>query len=957
MSKTVEITLQVNGRAYTRAVEPHTLLVDFLRHDLELKGAHIGCEQGVCGACTVLLDGRTARSCLHFAAAVEGCDIMTAESLASDSALHPIQEAFHRNHGLQCGYCTPGMLMTTVELLQRNPDPDVTEIRQALTNNLCRCTGYINIIKSVSEAAQIMRNADDTPTSAPETVTSDPTPYVGQAVLRREDDYLLRCKGRFVDDLPVQRDTIHLGFVLSPHAHARIVGIDASQALELDGVLAVLTGEDMAGLIQPIVTEIDFPGYQLHSRDALTRDKVRFVGEHVAVVLAESLHVAQSGSELVAVNYEPLEVAVDLETAHLPGAPRVHDHIENNVIYAGSFATEDIDQAFAAGEHVVREQFRTGRVAGVPLEPRGCLAVPDHVGDSLTLYSSTQVPHMVRTALAKFTDISESRLRVVVPEVGGGFGTKAQIYTEEFVVAALASHWRRPVKWIPDRREELLTSIHARDHLYDVEVSFNGDGIVQAMRLKFYSNAGAYSSLPFGCQLEATGGARMIVGTYRIRNYAYECFAVATNTCPSGAYRGVAQPSCFFALEGLIDRIARKLGLDPAEVRRRNSIRPEDMPWTNALGVRYDSGGYLEALERALALTGYDEFQQRQPADRLVDGKYRGIGIAAFTEVTGAGARGWRVRGMVRTPGFDSGLVRIEPSGKITAFVSHATSGQGHLTTFAQIVADALGAEIADVTIVEGDTGATPYGTGSFASRSAITGGGALIRASRKVQDKIRRIAAYMLEAAPTDIVIENGHAHVGGVAEMAHSFAEIAETAYSMNKLGLPEGEEFGLEATDFYDPPLVTIANGVHICTVSVDAEDGRVAIDSYVVVHDCGRIINPLVVDGQVHGAVAQGIGEVLMEELVYDAEGQLVNASLLDYLLPTVLDIPDIEIDHVETPAVDGEGGFKGVGEGGIVGAVPCVAGAIADALAGIGVNINSIPLRPSLLVSLMREAGR
>ena len=753
--------------------------------------------------------------------------------------------------------------------------------------------------------------------------------------MRREDEYLLRCKGRFVDDLPVQQDTIHLGFVLSPYAHARIKRIDASQALELEGVLAVLTGEDMAELIQPIITEIDFPGYQLHSRDALARDKVRFVGEHVAVVLAESLYTAQGAAELVDVDYEPLPVAVDLETAHLPEAPLVHEEIEDNIIFKGSFATEGIDEAFASSEHVVHERFRTGRVAGVPIEPRGCLAVPDHVGDSLIFYSSTQVPHLVRTAIARFTEIPESRLRVVVPEVGGGFGTKAQIYTEEFVVAALAWRWRRPVKWIPDRREELLTSIHARDHLYDVEASFDGEGVVQAMRLKLYTNAGAYSSLPFGCQLEATGGARMIVGTYRIRNYAYECFAIATNTCPSGAYRGVAQPSCFFALEGLMDRIARKLGLDPGEVRRRNTIRPEDMPWTNALGVRYDTGGYLKVLDRALNKIDYEGFRERQPADRLVNGKYRGIGICAFTEVTGTGALGWRVRGLVRTPGFDSGQVRIEPSGKITAFVSHATSGQGHLTTFAQIVADALGADIADVTIVEGDTGATPYGTGSFASRSAITGGGALIRASRKVHNKISRIAGYMLEAAPTDIVIENGRAHVAGVEDMGHSFAEIAETAYSMNKLGLPEGEEFGLEAADFYDPPLVTIANGVHICTVSVDAEDGRVAIDNYVVVHDCGRIINPLVVDGQVHGAIAQGIGEVLMEELVYDAEGQLVNASLLDYLLPTVGDMPDVEIDHIETPSLDGEGGFKGVGEGGIVGAVPCVAGAVADALTAAG----------------------
>ncbi len=786
---------------------------------------------------------------------------------------------------------------------------------------------------------------------------NEQSPFIGRSLLRREDDALLRGRGRFVDDLPEARDTIHLAFVASPHAHARIVSIDASEALKLDGVIAVMTGDEMAELVQPIVTEIEFPGYIMHGRDPIAREKVRFVGEHVAVILADNVYVAQDAVELVEVEYDPLPVAAQLETAHADDAPLVHDHIPNNLIFAGNFATDGFDAAFDRGEHTIREQFRSGRCAGVPMEPRGGLAIPEHVGESLTYYSSTQVPHLLRTALAKFTAIPESRIRVVVPEVGGGFGTKAQIYSEEFVVVALAWKQRRPVKWIQDRVEELLTSIHARDHLYDLEASFDNDGIVQALRLKLYTNAGAYSSLPFGCTLETTGGARMIVGPYRIRDYTYECFSVATHTCPSGAYRGVAQPTCFFAIEGMMDRIARKLDLDPAEVRRRNTIRPEEMPWVNVVGVRYDTGSYLESLEKCLELADYENFRASQPADRLVDGKYRGIGIAAFTEVSGTGSPGWRARGLVRLPGFDSGLVKVEPSGQVTAFVSHANAGQGHLTTFAQVVADALGTDTANVTIVEGDTSSSPYGSNTFASRSAVTGGGALIRASRKVQDKISRIAAHMLEAAPGDIVVEGGRAHVAGVEGMGVSFAEVAETAYSMNNQTLPDGEEFGLEANDFYDPPLVTMANAVHVCAVSVDAADGRVTVDKYWVVHDCGRIINPMIVDGQVHGGVAQGLGEVLMEELVYDQDGQLTNANLLDYLMPTSLDVPDIEIAHIESPSIDAEGGFKGVGEGGVVGSVPCVTNAVADALAGIGANVNSIPLRPSLLVAKMKQAGR
>jgi carbon-monoxide dehydrogenase large subunit len=778
--------------------------------------------------------------------------------------------------------------------------------------------------------------------------------YVGEGLLRREDDYLLRGQGRFVDDLPEPRDTIFLGFVMSPHAHARIVSIDASQALALEGVLAVLTGEDIAKIAQPLEAEIDFPGYIRHGRPPLARERVRFVGEHVAVVLAEDRYIAQDAIDLVEVVYDPLPAAADLETAHLPGAPQLHEHIPNNIIFNAKFATPGCDDEFAKGEMKLRERFRSGRVAGVPIEPRGCMALPDHVADSIVFYSSTQVPHLLRTALARCVGRSESRIRVVVPEVGGGFGTKAQIYTEEVVAAALAFKYRRPVKWIQDRREELITSIHARDHLYDVEIAFTHDGIVTGLRLELFTNAGAYSSLPFGCTLEPTGGARMIVGPYRIRNYAYQAHAVATNTCPSGAYRGVAQPTCFLAIEGMMDRIGRKLGIDPAEVRLRNLIRPDEMPYVNVVGVRYDTGSYIAALKQAMDQIGYQAFRSTQPADRKLDGKYRGIGICSFTEISGTGAPGWRARGLVRMPGFDTACIKVEPTGKITAYISHANGGQGHLTTFAQIAADAMGADIADVTVVEGDTAATPYGTNTFASRSAVTGGGAVIRAGRKLQEKMKRIAGEMLEAAPQDIVIRNGRAYVNGVPGLGVSFSEIAETAYSMNNRGLPQGEDYGLEATDYYDPPLATMANAVHIAQVAVDAEDGRVTIEKYVIVHDCGRIINPVIVDGQVHGGAAQGIGEALMEELVYDREGQLLNANLLDYMLPTVLDVPDYTLSHIESPTIDAEGGFKGVGEGGVIGAVPAITNAVADALSGIGVNINRIPLRPSYLRKLMRN---
>jgi carbon-monoxide dehydrogenase large subunit len=778
--------------------------------------------------------------------------------------------------------------------------------------------------------------------------------FIGQDVLRREDEYLLRGQGRFVDDLVVPADTLHLGFVLSPHAHARIAAIDVAQAAALDGVVAVLTGDDIAEFVQPIVAEIEFPGYIRHGRDVVARDIVRFVGEAVAVAVCESAYVAQDAIELVDVDYEILPATVRLETTTDPGMPQVHAEIDNNLIFEGRFTTDGVDAAFAGSPHVLKERFRSGRVGGVPIEPRGCLAIPEH-GDSLLFYSSTQVPHLLRTALAQYTGADESKIRVVVPEVGGGFGTKAQIYPEEFVTFALARHFRQPVKWMQDRREELLTDIHARDHLYEVEVAFDDDGIVQGLRAEIWTNGGAYSTLPFGCTLETTGGARMIVGPYRITEYAYVARAVATHTAPAGAYRGVAQPTCFMAIEGMMDRIARALKLDPAEVRLRNMVPTAELPWTNVVGVRYDTGSFVESLQRAMTMIDYSGFRTRQPADRLVDGKYRGIGICSFTEVSGTGAPGWRARGLVRMPGFDSGIVKVEPTGKVTAYVSHAHAGQGHYTTFAQVVADALGADLEDVNIIEGDTAATPYGTNTFASRSAVTGGGALLRAGHKVKQKIRRIAADMLEAAVEDVVVEGGRAYVAGVAQHGLSFKQVAETAYAMNNQSLPEGETFGLEDTDFYDPPLVTMANAVHIAQVAVDAADCRVEIERYVVVHDCGRLINPTIVDGQIQGGIAQGIGEALMEEMVYDDMGQFQNATLLDYLLPTSEDLPNFEIEHIESPSIDNVGGFKGVGEGGLIGAVPAVLNGVADALCDLGVNINRKPLKPSVILKLMREA--
>ena len=604
----------------------------------------------------------------------------------------------------------------------------------------------------------------------------------------------------------------------------------------------------------------------------------------------------------------------------------------------------------------MRDTFHSGRLAAVSLEPRGCLAVYDSGRDSLTLWNSTQIPHMVRTELAALLNWEETQLRIIAPDVGGGFGLKASLYPEEVIVAALSRHLRRAIKWAGDRREDLLTSTQARDVRIDLAMGFMRDGTLVAMDSKICVNVGAYATFPFGCSLEAGGAATFLPGPYRLRNYRYDTCAVATNLCPSGPYRGVAAPVAFLAGEALMDRAARELAIDPAELRLKNILKPEEFPYVNVVGSRQDTGSYEVSLRRALDAIGYAEFRRTQPADRKVDGKCRGIGIACVTEHTGQGASRYRARGIQRIPGYDSALVRMEPNGRALAWISQTTQGQGHLTAFAQIVAQNLGLAVEQVTVFEGDTSQGPYGTGTFASRGMVTGGGAAMRASKSVADKMRRIAANMLETAAEDIELREGYAQLAGVPPMKIAIRDIAAVAYSLDSREMPAGESFGLEATNYYDPPTASINNAVHIAIVAVDPETGQLEVERYAVVHDCGRIINPVLVDGQIYGAVAQALGSVLCEVVRHGSDGQPLTTTLMDYLLPTAPEVPNMDAHAEETWSLDTEGGFKGVGEGGVIGAVPALFNAVQDALLGLSVTLTRLPLSPESLVELISGAA-
>ena len=780
--------------------------------------------------------------------------------------------------------------------------------------------------------------------------------YVGQSIPRVEDERLLRGWGAYIDDVPEPPDTLHLAFVRSPHAHALIRGVDGSRALEMPGVVAVLDGAEISGMGRNLVADYDIPDYKVTEWPLMTPDRARFVGDTVAVVLAESPYVAEDALERVEIEYEVLDPLIGLEAALAPDAPLVHPEIGDNVPFRKTYRSDGFEAAWKAAGRVFSTEFRSSRIACVSLEPRGALAVYDRGRGHLTFYASTQVPHLLRTALSEHLDWPETGIRVVTVDVGGGFGMKAHIYPEEVVTAALARRFRCSIKWIQDRVDDLLTSTQARDYKYAVSMALDEDAVIQAVRAEVFVNIGAYSAFPYGCSAEAGGGAIYLPGPQQFKHYAYETRSVFTHTCPTSVYRGVAAPVANTAFEGLMDKAARELGIDPAEFRRRNLVRDDQMPFVNAIGIKYESGSYRESLERALVHVDYDRRRAAQPRSRLVDGAYRGIGIAATIEHTGQGASRYRARGILRLPGFDSALVRIEPDGKVVAHPSHAQAGQGHITTFAQIVADRLGVRFEDVTIAEGDTADAPYGTGTFASRAAVTGGGALIKASNRVREKILRAAGALLEVSPADLELRDGEASVKGVPGLSVGIKDIAAIAYAIDDRPLPEGLEYGLEATDFYDPePGVSITNGTYVAAVSIDAATGRIRVDEFHAVHDCGRVINPMVVAGQVHGGIAQALGQALCEAVRYDGAGQLLTGHLLDYLIPMAGDVPDITVEHLESPSPDTLGGFKGSGEGGVMGGLPAIVNAVNDALSGLGVAVDRLPMTPDYVLELIDSA--
>jgi carbon-monoxide dehydrogenase large subunit len=763
-------------------------------------------------------------------------------------------------------------------------------------------------------------------------------------VRRVEDHRLVGGHGRYVADLTLP-GMVQAAFVRSPHAHARILRVDGAAA----GVTWV-AGDELRSHARALRAESRMTGYRATDFPPLAVGTARYVGEAVAAVVAESRYAAEDALERVDVVYEPLPAVADARAAMAEGGPRVHPEAGTNVLLTRAFSRGDVAEAFRGAVAVVEDRFRFRRHAGVALENRACLADYDAGTGLLTLWSSTQVPGMLRDALAGLLSLPAHRVRVVAPDVGGGFGVKSVLYPEDVTVCALARLLGRPVKWIGDRREDLLASTQAWDEEIEAALAVGADGTIRGLRARAVADVGAYSIFPWTASIEVIQVISFLPGPYRVSSYHGEAWGVATNKAPMGPYRGVGRPVSTFVTEALLDRAARRLGIDPVEMRLRNFIRPEDFPYRSPSGIVWDGGSFAETLTRARDALDYDALRHAQRQARTT-GRRLGIGISAYVELTGVGSAIPASPGADIATGTEGATIRIDASGTVTAMFGLACHGQGHETTLAQVVSDELGARLEDVRVLHGDTAVGPIGTGTYASRSAVIGGGAAILASRALRDKVLRIAAHRLEAAPEDLELAESRVWVRGAAERGASLREIARLAYAGARR-LPPGMEPGLETTRFYDPFHGTASNATHIAVVEVDVETCSVAVRRYVVVEDCGRIINPLIVEGQTVGGVAQGIGAALLEEVVYAADGQLLTASLMDYLVPTATTVPAIEVWHLERPSPTTLGGFKGVGEGGTIGAPAAIANAVADALVDLGLDITELPITPERLFRLL-----
>lgn len=765
---------------------------------------------------------------------------------------------------------------------------------------------------------------------------------VGARIKRREDPTLIRGLGEYVDDVKLP-GLLHVAILRSPHAHARIASLDTGAARQLKGVVAVFTGAELKDQIGTIPTTADNPTLRIPKHYVLAVDKVCYVGEGVAAVVAEDRYAVRDALDLIHVDYEPRPVVIDAEKALLPGSPVIHSEWPDNLAFSWRQEQGEVEKAFGQAYKVVKQRLVHQRMAPIAIETRGVVASYSADANELKVWSSTQIPHLLKTHLGQMLKFPEDRVHVIAPDTGGGFGSKLNVYAEEALLGYLALKLSRPVKWIEERRENFQATIHGRSQIGAVEAAVKKDGTLLALRYKVIADIGAYHQLFTPAIPPFTG--LMLSGCYKIPAIGIELQAVFTNKMSTDAYRGAGRPEATYVIERLMDRVAQELKLDPVKLRQKNFPKPSEFPFKTATGLAYDSGNYQLALNKALKLAGYQRLRREQKRLRS-RGRYLGIGVSTYVEICAMG------------PGFwEYGKVEVAPGGKVKIYSGASPHGQGQKTSFAQIVADQLGVELDDIDVIHGDTKMVAKGMGTFGSRGTAVGGIAVYQAAEKVKAKARELAAHILEVDTDDLVFTDGKFSVKGVPRKGLTIQQVAQQARAVKNLPASLSSELSADAT--FEPANFTFPFGTHICVVEIDPQTGVSEIKKYFAVDDCGKVINPLLVDGQVQGGIVQGLGQALYEEVVYDENGQLITGSLMDYALPRAADLSRFKLAHTETPTPVNPLGIKGIGEAGTIGSTPAVVSAVIDALAPFGVAHIDMPLTAQKIWRLCqsRDAAR
>jgi aerobic carbon-monoxide dehydrogenase large subunit len=751
------------------------------------------------------------------------------------------------------------------------------------------------------------------------TTDHQPSGLIGASTKRVEDPPLITGKGCYTDDINLP-DMLHLAFQRSPYPHAKIVSIDTSKAKSMPGVELVVTGDDLGDKLMLTPSQV-LPNMKIPAHSVLARGAVHCAGVPVAAVVAKTRAQAADAAQAIEVEYEALPGVSNAEEALKPSAPRAHQELDSNICYTLTKNGGDVDKAFAAADHVFTMHIASPRQVALAMEPRGIVANPDPFGKNLTVWLSTQGPHRARAEIANILGFPEQRIHLIAPDVGGGFGSKGPVYREDIVACYLALRLRKAVKWVATRSEDFITTIQGRDQAMTSQLALRKDGKILGLKVRVVANLGAYlHSSTAGPPQRMLG---MACGSYQIQDCRVEIVAVFTNTCPTGPYRGAGRPESVLNIERLLDKAAAVLGMDRLEIRRKNFIRPEQFPYTTGTGVEYDSGDYEKPLREALKIVNYDELL-RERDRRRKDGEIVGLGFSTFVEPSGGA-------------GFESGTVRVERTGEITVLTGSSSHGQGHETSWAQIAAELMKTSMDHVTILHGDTHVSQQGTGTFGSRSAVVGGGALATAAQRVVDKAKRIAAHLVEAAPDKKI----------------TWRQVAAAAYSGR---LPKGMEIGLQETCFFDPKREAWGFGTHVAIVKIDRETGKFTIEKLIMVDDCGVVINPMIVEGQIHGGVAQGLGEATREQMLYSDDGQVQSGTFMNYAVMRAGDMPPMILGETITPNPFNPLGVKGVGECGTNGAPPAVANALMDALAPLGIEHVDMPYTAPKLWEIIRKAG-